>query len=76
MNIKLLPFTVPCYVTAAPLAGLRQEGFKETPTWSLSEVDALELDQLCNDFRKEVFRKADKKDPIYSSYGPHAPPGR
>jgi hypothetical protein len=40
-----------------------QEGWKETPSIPLAEVDADVLSMLCDDFRAEVFRKAGKPDP-------------
>ena len=33
------------------------------PKWALAEVDAETLATMCEDFRKEVFRKAGKADP-------------
>ena len=50
----------PNFVLTVPKAGNRQDGFKEVPKYSLSELSAETLDKLCMDFRSEVFRKAGK----------------
>ena len=60
IEIELQPFTVPNFVLTVPKAGNRQDGFKEVPKYSLSELSAETLDKLCMDFRSEVFRKAGK----------------
>ena len=62
MKIELNPFIVPNFVMAKLPLRPWQEGFHEGPTWALSEVDASDLGQLCDQFRDEVFRKAGKTD--------------
>jgi hypothetical protein len=39
------------------------------PKWSLKEVDAETLAKMCDDFRAEIFRKAEKPDPVNSVLG-------
>ena len=63
LNIELQPFTTPNFVRAALPPGKREDGFKETPCYPLSDLDSLTLHKLCEDFRNEVFRKAGKKQP-------------
>jgi hypothetical protein len=66
MEIKLQPFITPNFVLEDKMAiGKRQDGFHPdlVPKWSLSEVDPETLSNLCDDFRKEIFRKSGKKDP-------------
>lgn len=66
MTIKLKPFQTPNFVIAEATPRPRQEGFKSesAPTWPLKEVEAEDLAEMCDAFRAEIFRKAEKKDPI------------
>lgn len=57
MNIKLKPFAVQNHLIAAERVG------HVSPSFPLSEVDATTLSELCDDFRREVFRKAGRVDP-------------
>lgn len=63
MTMKLKPWLVPNFVTSEMPPGQRQDGFREAPTWPLSEIPADVLAEMCDDFRAEVFRKAGKTDP-------------
>ncbi len=63
MKIELRPFTVPNYVIQVTGATRRQDGFREAPSYPLSEVDADTLARMCSDFRAAVFAKAGKADP-------------
>jgi hypothetical protein len=63
MNIELKPFNTPNFVIQKVAAGKRQDGFTEAPKYSLCEIPAETLDELCNEFRAEIFKKAKKKDP-------------
>ncbi len=63
IKVKLQRMRVPNYVLIEPRPGTREEGLKETPKYSLSELDAATLDELCIEFRREVFLKASKPDP-------------
>lgn len=63
MQIKFRPFTVPNFVIQEMPAGLKQDGWKELPSWPLRTIDVEDLDQLCSDFRAEIFKKAEKQDP-------------
>ena len=60
-KIKLQPFGVPNYVLIEGKPRVRQDGFKETPKYHLSELDSAILTQLCDRFRDEVFKKAGKE---------------
>lgn len=63
MTIKMdvLPFPVPDDVKIKVI-GLKQDGLKPLPTYPLSALDYDGLDQLCKDFRREVFKKAKIRD--------------
>lgn len=63
MKIELQPFTVPNYVIGKMPARPRQDGIVEAPKWELMDVDAETLSDLCDDFRREVFKKAQRPDP-------------
>lgn len=63
IEVELRPFTVPNYVLTVQPPRLKQEGIVETPKLSLSDLDSLTLERLCNDFREEVFTKAGKSRP-------------
>lgn len=63
-NMKLKPFQVPNFVILELPNRVRQEGFSgDTPTIPLMNLDVATLDEMCNEFRSEVFRKAGKQDP-------------
>ena len=61
--IKLRPFTVPNYVIQEMPARPRQDGMIEAPKYRLSELDAFTLGALCDQFRADVFKKAELSDP-------------
>jgi hypothetical protein len=63
MKIKLQPFQTPNYVMAEPKPGLRQDGMVECPKWHIRDVDEQTLSELCEQFRRDVFAKAEKVDP-------------
>ncbi len=67
MNIELEPWIVPNFAIGKMPTRPRQEGFNPdaVPKWSLKELDAETLAKLCDDFRTEVFRKAEKPDPTH-----------
>lgn len=67
MQVELNPWPVPEHVTAKMSPRPRQDIFKETPWWTLNEVDADTLAIQCDRFRTEVFRIAGKPDPVKSS---------
>ncbi len=41
----------------------RQEGMVESPKFHLRELEPEVLSELCDEFRRNVFAKAEKKDP-------------
>lgn len=57
IEVTLRPFTVPNFVLCE-----RPDDGPE-PCYPLSEVDAITLDRLCNEFRDAVFAKAGKQQP-------------
>lgn len=63
MEIKLKPWQVPNFVVQETTPGKRHDGFKECPSYSLDQVSAETLAELCDEFRREIFNKAGKKDP-------------
>ncbi len=63
MKIELRPFTVPNFVIQVTPAAPRQDGFREAPSYPLSDVDADTLATMCAGFRAAVFAKAGKPDP-------------
>ena len=66
MNVELVPFSVPNYVIVKMPPRSRQEGLdSNAPKFELKDLDAEELSKMCNDFRKAIFCKAGKKDPLF-----------
>lgn len=63
MRVKLKPFNTPNFVIQEMPNSLRQDGLKDPPSFALKELEADVLSDLCEEFRKEIFRKAEKKDP-------------
>lgn len=63
-KVKLRPWMTPNCVIAEMPPRPRQDGFRESPSWPLSDVDVETLSQLCDKFRREVFKKAGKADPM------------
>ena len=57
-KVKLQPFRVPNYVIVDMPPRLRQEGMSEAPKYHLSELDNETLEELCRQFREDVFTKA------------------
>jgi len=63
MEIELIPMLVPNYVIQKTGARPRQEGMVEAPKYALKEIHAETLARLCDQFRADVFDKAEKSDP-------------
>lgn len=63
MKLKLQPFTVPNFVSAEMPPGRRQDGIKDAPKWELRDLSAETLAELCDEFRRAVFQKAERPDP-------------
>ena len=59
IEIQLQPFSTPSFVRQVIPSGIRGEG----QIFALSAVPATSLSELCDQFRKDVFEKAGKKDP-------------
>lgn len=63
LQVELQPFQTPNFVRSVSKPGLKQDGMQELPCYSLSDLDSLTLDKLCDKFRAEVFQKAGKEQP-------------
>jgi len=63
IKIKLQPFQTPNYVMAESKPGLKQDGLVECPKWHIRDVDEQTLSEMCDQFRRDVFAKAEKVDP-------------
>lgn len=63
MKVELQPWMTPNYVLGKMPPRPRSEGYTDFPKWPLSEIDALILSKMCDDFRAEIFKKAGKADP-------------
>lgn len=63
LSIELCPFEVPARVLVKQEPGSRQEGFKEAPSYKLAELDVDTLEKLCDEFRENVFKFANKPIP-------------
>lgn len=63
VEIKLQPFRPPNYVLVESPRKAREEGLVETPKFSLADLSAETLSDLCDQFRADVFEKAGKPDP-------------
>lgn len=59
IEVKLKPFGVPNFVVrdSDPVAGREQQSFP------LSELSAETLEAMCEEFTREVFKKANKQRP-------------
>ena len=68
MKVKLQPFSTPNYVIAESKSELKQDSMVESPKWHIKEVDETTLSEMCDQFRKDIFEKAGKRDPK-STYG-------
>lgn len=69
LQVELQPFQTPNFVLAVPKPRKREEGMKEATSYPLSDLDALTLHKLCEQFRDEVFRKAGKEQPPRDAAG-------
>ncbi len=63
LGIELNPFLTPNFVIVRQKPGLRQHGFKKSRSVAIRDLDADTLAGLCDEFRRDVFRKAGKEDP-------------
>lgn len=59
INIELKPFSTPNFV----ILKRQNDGDKENKSFPLKELDSRTLSDMCDEFRKEVFKKAEKEDP-------------
>lgn len=63
IKIKLKPFNVPNFVSLAGPELHAGEGFVQSNTFALSELDAVTLEKMCDEFTRAVFEKAGKQRP-------------
>lgn len=63
LQVEIKEFATPNFVTVVREPGERQEGFQPQEGIPLKEVDAKTLGRLCDNYRREVFNKAQKQDP-------------
>lgn len=63
VEVELKPFIVPNYALQVSKSGKREDGFIEDQKFHLSDLDPITLSNLCDEFRREVFRKAGKEQP-------------
>ena len=63
IELQVQPFSVPNFILTEPVPGARQDGFKESPSYPLSDFDAVTLQRMCDEFTAEIFRKAGKNPP-------------
>lgn len=63
IEMELVPWVTPNFVSFKMPPRPRQEGFIEGPKLSLTEVPVGVLCEMCDTFRKQVFEKALKTDP-------------
>jgi hypothetical protein len=57
-DVELHPFRVPNYVIVKTEPKPRQDGYSEAPKYHLSELSESVLNELCEQFKKDVFIKA------------------
>lgn len=58
VKVRLKPFSVPLFVVAEASLKSREDGFKEAPQFHISEIDRDVLIEMCDDFKKELLKKA------------------
>lgn len=63
VQLELEPFRVPNYVRVSVKGNTTCAGESTPPVIPLSELDSAALSALCEAFRIEVFRKANKELP-------------
>lgn len=64
IEIDLQPFRTPNFVLPVAKPAKREDGFKESVSYALSELNEAVLSKMCDDFRTEIFRKAGKNFPV------------
>lgn len=64
IKVELVPMGTPNFIMQKMSAGQKQDGFKESPKFALSELDEETLAGLCDEFRAEIFQKAGQIDPV------------
>jgi hypothetical protein len=57
VDMELVPFTVPNYVSVKTFPRLKQEGFQEAPKYAIADLSIETLEKLCDKFREDVMAK-------------------
>ena len=70
LKVELQPFQTPNFVRAKTPPKPRDAGFEEAPCYPLSDLDPETLEDLCEQFTREVFKKAGKQRPPQADCGP------
>lgn len=68
MIVEIQPFTTPRYVFQKMPPNSRLEGLNEVPKYYISDIDPQILSDLCDQFRADIFEKANKPDPAKSDF--------
>jgi hypothetical protein len=63
IDVELKDFAVPNFVIPVGKTGKKEDGPDFTDGIPLRDLEANVLSQLCDNFRAEVFRKAERQDP-------------
>lgn len=63
LTVELQPWQTPNFVTQKMPPRPRQDGPIEGPKFALADLTPEILSDLCDEFRKEVFRKSGMRDP-------------
>lgn len=66
IELNLKPFQTPNFVLIESEPKPRQDGFQVSNSIPLSEIDPGALEGLCEEFTREVFKKAGKQRPPQS----------
>ncbi len=61
IEVELQPFSVPNFVI--PVAKTGRQDLEHDRSFPLSDIDAITLDGMCEEFRRGVFTKAGKRPP-------------
>lgn len=60
VDLEVMPFNIPNFVIPITESDIKGESFPAIP---LRQIPANILSDMCDEFRKQIFIKADKEDP-------------
>jgi len=63
IKLQIKPFRTPNFVIPAQPIGQRQDGFKNAIGIPLADLDAETLNEMCEAFKVELFKKANLTPP-------------